>query len=65
MAKSQTPLDIGQSWSTALANGGIPVQASKGLGKYIMQLEERLQLLADRVAVLENALPAITFNGKP
>jgi hypothetical protein len=64
MDKSQTPLEIGQSWSTTLANGGIPVQAAKGLGKYIMQQEERIRSLEARLSALENARPAITINKK-
>jgi hypothetical protein len=64
MANTQTALDIGQGWSTALANGGIPVQAAKGLGKYIMQQEERVRSLEARLAALENAPPAITINKK-
>jgi hypothetical protein len=65
MAKTHTPLETGQSWSTTLANGGIAMQASKGLGKFIKQLEERLRLLEGRASALENVPPATTNNEKP
>jgi hypothetical protein len=65
MAKTHTPLEIGQSWSTTLASGGIAVQASKGLGKFITQLEERLRVLEGRASALENVPPGTTNNEKP